>query len=308
MNVLHMKYAVEVAKAGSISKAADALLIAQPNLSRSIKELETDLGITIFDRSTRGMVLTPEGADFIRYAQKILSQIDDIERMYKGGTPVKQRFSISVPRACYISSAFAKFSRSISGEPAELFYKETNSYRAIKNILNEDYKLGIIRYAATFDRYFSDMLDEKTLAGEPVAEFRYVLLMSRESPLAKIDNVRFPDLKPYIEIAHADPFVPSLPMAIVKKEELPDDISRRIFVFERASQFDLLSENPDTYMWVSPVPKELLARYGLVQKKCYDNKKRYKDVLIRRKDYHLTSLDQKFVTEVFNAREECFDF
>ena len=65
MNILHMKYAVEVAKAGSINKASENLLIAQPNLSRSIKELETDLGISIFDRSAKGMVLTPDGEEFI---------------------------------------------------------------------------------------------------------------------------------------------------------------------------------------------------------------------------------------------------
>lgn len=306
MNVLHMKYAVEVAKAGSVSKAADALFIAQPNLSRAIRELEADLGISIFDRSSKGMALTAEGEDFIRYARKILSQIDDLERMYKEGTPARQRFSISVPRACYISLAFARFSRSLSGEPAEIFYKETNSYRAVKNILNEDYKLGIIRYAAAYDRYFADMLAEKDLVGEPVASFHYVLIMGRESPLAGLENIRYPDLRPHIEIAHGDPFVPSLPLSVVRKEELPEDISRRIFIFERASQFDLLSENPDTYMWVSPLPKALLDRYGLVQKKCYDNKRLYKDVLIRRRDYRLTQLDKLFITQVFRAQEECF--
>ena len=83
MNILHMKYAVEVARIGSINKASEELYIAQPNLSRSIKELETDLGIQIFDRSPKGMVLTPEGEKFIRYARKVLNQIDEIEKIYK---------------------------------------------------------------------------------------------------------------------------------------------------------------------------------------------------------------------------------
>ena len=61
MNILHIKYAVEVARLGSLNKAAETLLIAQPNISRSIKELEGDLGITIFNRSAKGIVLTPEG-------------------------------------------------------------------------------------------------------------------------------------------------------------------------------------------------------------------------------------------------------
>ena len=74
MNILHMKYAYEVARAGSPAKAAETLLIAQPNISRSIKEPEADIGITIFNRSAKGMALTPEGEEFIGYAEGILRQ------------------------------------------------------------------------------------------------------------------------------------------------------------------------------------------------------------------------------------------
>ena len=61
MNLLHMKYAVEVAETGSINKAAEKLYVGQPNLSRAIKELENSLGISIFERSAKGMILTPDG-------------------------------------------------------------------------------------------------------------------------------------------------------------------------------------------------------------------------------------------------------
>lgn len=304
MNILHMKYAVEVAKLGSLNKAAETLLIAQPNISRSIKELEADLGITIFNRSAKGMELTPEGEEFIGYAQSILKQIDDVEYHYRYGSPKKQKFSISVPRACYISDAFAKFSQHLSADPAEIFYKETNSQRTINNVLNKDYKLGIIRYAENFDKFFKSMLEEKGLCYEMVAEFSYVLLMSRDNPLATKDEITFDDLPPFIEIAHADPYVPSLPLSKVVKEELPDNIDRRIFIFERASQFDLLSENPETFMWVSPASEKMLDRYGLVQKKCVDNKKVYKDVLIYREGYKLSALDRQFITALCDAKRK----
>lgn len=304
MNILHIKYAVEVARLGSLNKAADTLLIAQPNISRSIKELEANLGITIFNRSAKGMELTPQGEEFIDYAKGILKQIDQVEVMYKQGIAKKQRFSISVPRACYISEAFAQFSKSIDSDAAEIFYKETNSQRTINNVLNNDYKLGIIRYAENFDRYFKEMLEEKGLSYEMVAEFSYVLIMSKEHKLASKENVSFEDLGPYIEIAHADPYVPSLPVSKVMKEEFPDNIDRRIFVFERASQFDLLSENPETFMWVSPAPQKILDRYGLVQKKCGDNKKVYKDVLIYRDGYKLSYLDKQFVTALCESKRK----
>lgn len=304
MNILHMKYAVEVAKVGSLNKASETLLVATPNISRSIKELEADIGISIFDRTAKGMELTPEGEEFINYAKGILSQIDEVENLYKKGTSKKQKFSISVPRACYISEAFSEFSKSLSNAPAEIFYKETNSQRTIKNILNHDYKLGIIRYAENYDKYFKAMLEEKGLVYEMITEFSYSLIMSADSPLAQKEEITFDDLKGFIEIAHADPYVPSMPLSKVVKEELPDNIDRRIFIFERASQFDLLYKNPDTFMWVSPAPDSLLKRYNLVQKKCVDNKKKYKDVLIYKNGYKLTKLDRQFITELCESKRK----
>ena len=304
LNILHMKYAVEVAKLGSLNKASESLLIAQPNISRSIKELEADLGITIFNRSAKGMELTPEGEEFINYAQNILKQIDEVDKIYKNASPRKQKFSISVPRACYISEAFAKFSQCLTNAPAEVFYEETNSQRTVNNVLTKDYKLGIIRYAENYDKFFKSMLEEKGLGYEMIAEFSYVLIMSKNNPLAEKEIITFDDLAPYVEIAHTDPYVPTLPLAKVVKDELPDNVERRIFIFERASQFDLLSENPETFMWVSPASQKILDRYGLVQKKCVDNKKVYKDVLIFREGYKLSTLDKEFITALCDAKRK----
>ena len=304
LNILHMKHVLEVAKAGSLSKASESLLIAAPNISRSIKELEAYLGITIFARTPNGMKPTPEGEEFISSAKSILGQIDEVEKFYKSGAPKKQKFSISVPRASYISEAFAEFSKSLSKEAAELFYKETNSQRTIRNILDHDYKLGIIRYAENYDKHFKIMLEEKGFQYEVITEFTYRLIISENSPLAKKQSITFDDLTDYIEIAHADPYVPSMPLSKVVKEELPENIGRRIFVFERASQFDLLSTNPETFMWVSPAPKKLLERYNLVQRECADNKKVYKDVLIYKNGYKLSKLDRQFITALCDSKRK----
>ena len=302
MNILHMKYAVEVARLGSLNKAAETLMIAQPNISRSIKELEADLGITIFQRSAKGMVLTPDGEEFIDHAKDILLRINKIEQSYKDGSHKKRKFSISVPRACYISAAMADFSKTLGDSPVEIYYKETNSKKTIKKLLENEYKLGIIRYSDNYDKYYKSMLEEKGLCYELVAEFSYVLIMSRNNPLAQKDVITYDDLSNYTEIAHADPYVPTLSMSKVFREELPDKVNQRIFVFERASQFDLLSENPNTFMWVSPASQQVLDRYDLVQRTCEGNKKIYKDVLIYHKGYKLTKLDKNFITALCNAK------
>ena len=304
MNILLLIYAVEVARVGSLNKASETLLVAVPNISRSIKELENDLGIVIFDRSAKGMFLTPEGEEFMTYAKSILNQIEQVEKHYKQGGAKKQKFSVSVPRASYISEAFVEFSKLLTEDAAEIFYKETNSQRTIDNLLNRDYKLGIIRYAENYDKYFKTMLEEKGFHYELVTEFTYSLIMSRESNLAKKEEITFDDLKDYIEIAHADPYVPSLPMAKVIKEELPDNIDRRIFIFERASQFDLLSKNLETFMWVSPTPDDVRQKYNLIERKCVDNQKVYKDMLIYKNGYKLTELDSKFITCLCDSKRK----
>ena len=305
MNILHMKYAVEVARLGSLNKASETLMIATPNISRSIKELESDLGITIFQRSAKGVVLTPDGEEFIDYATDILNRIERMEQAYRDGSHnKKKKFSISGPRACYISAALAEFSKRIGSADVEIYYKETNSKKTINKVLTNEYKLGIIRYSESHDKHFKNMLEEKGLTYEIIAEFSYVLIMSKNNPLANKNNITYEDLSPYIEIAHADPYVPSLSMSKVFREELPDNIGRRIFVFERASQFDLLSGNPETFMWVSPASQEILDRYNLVQRVCEGNKKTYKDILIYHKGYKLTKLDNEFITALTESRRK----
>ena len=183
MNLLHMKYALAIAKTNSINKAAEELYVGAPALSRAIKELEAGLGVSLFERSAKGMFLTPDGELFVRHAKKALKQIDDIEAIFKGGTTAKKQFSISVPRASYIATAFVEFSKGIGAESdVELIYKETNTYRIINNILKEDYKLGILRYNERYEPYYAAMMEEKGLLGEPITEFNCVLVMSRISP------------------------------------------------------------------------------------------------------------------------------
>ena len=100
----------------------------------------------------------------------------------------KQRFSISVPRASYISDALVEFSKELGKEPVEIFYKETNSQRTIHNMVNHDYKLGIIRYAENYDKYFKAMLEEKGFGYEIISDFTYSLIMSSQNPLAQLDE------------------------------------------------------------------------------------------------------------------------
>ena len=305
MNILHFKYAVEIAKTHSISKAAENLYMGQPNLSRAIKELEEHLGITIFRRTSRGITVTAEGEEFLQYANRIIAQVEQVEDIYINGKRKKRQFSVCVPRTTYISEAFTEMCNEMSTEnPIEFFYKETNSMRTVSNVTKEEYNLGIIRYQSTFDKYFRNLFSEKKLISETISEFSYELVMSKHHPLAQKDIIDPQDLADYIEITHADPYVPSMPLIDVKKAELSEFVDKRIFVFERGSQFELLSKVHTTFMWMSPTPDDVKEKFGLVVKPCKGNKKFYRDVLIYRSGYKLTELDNAFISKVVKAREK----
>lgn len=309
MNILHLKYAVEVAKTQSISKAAENLYMGQPNLSRAIKELEESLGITIFKRTSKGITTTPDGDEFLQKARRIVAQVEEVEEIYRNGRVKKQTFSVCVPRASYFSLAMAEFSKHISlDEPADIFYKETNSMRTINNVIRGDFNLGIVRYQAGFEKYFVDMFNEKKLAHDTVSEFSYLLAVKKESPLALKKDFSPEELRDYIEITHGDPYVPSLPLIDVKKAENSEHVNKRIYVFERATQFILLGSVPNTFMWVSPTPQWLLDNYGLVTVECpQKSAKIYKDVLIYRRDHKLSELDKQFITDLCNAKHSTFN-
>ncbi|MGN0447528.1 MAG: LysR family transcriptional regulator [Acutalibacteraceae bacterium] len=307
MNILHLKYATEIAETKSISKAAENLYMGQPNLSRAIKELEEHIGITIFKRTSKGIIVTDDGEEFLRYARRIIAQVEQVENMYVHGRRKIQQFSISVPRATYICEAFTEFSRQIGlDSPCEFFYKETNSNKTIINVTKEDYNLGIVRYQSAFDDHYRQMFQEKKLTSEVVSEFSYVLVTSENSSLAKKDIITAEDLSSCIEICHADPYVPSMPLIDVKKAELSEFVDKRIFVFERASQMELLSKVPESFMWVSPISQESLLKYGLVEKECNITNKLYKDVLIYRNDYRLSDYDNRFINELIRSRTKYF--
>lgn len=305
MNILHLKYAVEIEKTRSISKAAENLFMAQPNLSRAVKELEESIGITIFNRTSKGITVTDDGEEFLRYARKVISQVDEVEAIYAKNRQVKQKFSVCVPRASYIANGFAEFSKKISTSmPAEIFYRETNSSTAIEKVADEEYNLAVVRYQSAFDRQFRDMFAEKKLAFDVIADFSYKLIMSEKHPMARKNSISLKDLGSYIEICHADPYVPSLPQTDAKKAELSEFVDKRIYVYERGSQFELLENVKTTFMWVSPVPEELLRKYHLVLRNCDENDKIYRDVLIYRKNYKLTELDKAFITDVCEAKRK----
>lgn len=288
MNILHMKYAVEVARLGSLNKASEALLIAQPNISRSIKELEADLGIVIFYRSTKGMTLTPEGEKFIGYAKDILRHIDDVAFLYKGGSQKKQALSVCVPRDSAISQSFAAFCASVEADAAQIFYKECDAGEAIQSVLHHECALAVARYDKQHEDVFLQALAEKQLCYEPIATFSPRLLMSAEHPLARLLRIDEAALDAFFEITCGEPYFPA-------KASRNARAGTAVAVIDRAAALELLCADNRAFMWAASPPAQMLSRYGLVARKCAKSTREWCDVLVWREGYKLSKQDKLFL-------------
>ena len=286
MNVLHMKYAVEVAKRGSLNKAAEALLCAQPNISRSIKELESDLGITLFRRSAKGMEPTPEGSEFIFYAQNILKQIDEVETLYKQGGVRQHRLSVCTPCADYVLEAVEE-----CGNTVEIVRHGRDPENIADRVICGCCDLGIARCEISSKRVLERDLGEKDLAVEQIAEFPCYLTISKNSPLAKADSITATDLKKLTEVASGDlHFSRSSPT-----DTKGDDYASKLLIMDRSMRFEFLSNNSSTFCKEAPASKKLLERYGLIQIEYTLEKKQLVDLLIYRKGYRPTENEVNFV-------------
>ncbi len=307
MNFQHLKYAVEVERSGSITQAAENLFMGQPNLSKAIRELESNVGITIFERSPKGVVPTKKGLVFLGYAKAILRQVDEMETLYRPGGDDDISLRLSAPRASYIAYAFTRFVNGLAPElNLDISFKETNSVAAINDVAQGDSRLAIIRFQADQEEYFVRFLEDKGLVMQSIWEFQYLALMSRDNPLGRQDAIRYADLSDGVEILHGDIMVPFQPVTDLLSAQPNLRAKKRIYVYERGSQFDLLASVPSAYMWVSALPEPVLTRYGLVQRRCQDADQKFSDALIFPRNAKFTPLDEAFISEV-KAVQQCLE-
>ncbi len=305
MNLLHLKYVVEISKTKSINKAAENLYMAQPNLSRAIKELEDSLGTYIFNRTSKGMELTEKGEEFVKYAEKILKEIEQIEYTFTNRKQNTQEFSLSSTRASYVSVAFNNFIKNIKAESVVKFnYKETNNMRVIKNVAENSFSLGIIRYSTSHEQLFESLLFEKGIDKKEIFNYKLKLLTQKGSALCALSTVSRQDLKDYIEVAFGDPYVPTFSIKEAKSSALSGATENNILVCDRASLIESVSMLSHSFAFTSPIPQFVLDKYNLVQLECEDFNKTYKDVLIYKKNYQLSKLDNMFLEDLNLVKDQ----
>jgi len=279
MNIQQMRYVIEVEKTGSISRAAGNLFMGQPNLSKAIKELESSLGIRIFERTPKGVIATDSGGKFLREIRGVVEQIESIETRYCQTTANIQSLSVSVPHCWYFSSAFSRFARELdTSEEMELEFNETDSVTAINNVLQGKQHIGFIRYHMDCEPFFMQMLAEQNLKHRVMREFDNKILISKTHPLSCAESITEKELADYIELSNGGCSVSKTQSTQCSAAINP--AKHKVCVREFSNQLVFLANETRSYMWAPTLPGELLEQKGLVQKACSTLNRRSRDLFI----------------------------
>ena len=235
------------------------------------------------------------------FMSNIMEQLEAMGRISQRSNGDKARYKLSIPRGSYIVNGFTSFISELAMDKGmEITINETNDLGTISNVVDHNYNLGIIRYQSGNEDYFLSLLKNNHLCYETIWEFEYVLVMSKQHPLAKKQEITMEDLKGYTKITHGDMALPHEKYSGIKTAQT----GNVIYVYERGSQFDLLANVSSTYMWVSPIPQQLLDKNQLIQRSCKTENNLYKDVMIYREDYQFGEYDRLFQKKLYEAKTD----
>ncbi|MEN1970373.1 LysR family transcriptional regulator [Lentibacillus sp. N15] len=238
MTLQQLKYVIEVARSRSINKAAQNLFISQPSLSNSLKELEKEMGITIFLRTNKGIRITLEGTEFLGYARQVVEQSELLENRYSNTPAPQQHFAVSAQHYAFAVSAFVRLLTEYDREEYEFTLRETRTYEIIDDVKNLRSEIGILYVNAFNRKVIHKFLREGNLAFHELFEANPHVFISANNPLAARDSVTLSDLLPFPYLSYEQGDYNSFYFS----EEILSTLSRpkNIRVSDRATLFNLL--------------------------------------------------------------------
>lgn len=197
MTLQQLRYAITIADCNSMNKAAQALFISQPSLSASIRDLENEIGITIYKRTNRGITITPEGDEFLGYARQVAEQYELINQRYVDKKSVKKKFSVSTQHYSFAVKAFVEMVKQFGMDEYEFAVHETKTYEVIENVKNFKSELGILYLNDFNKKVITKILKENNLVFKELFQCKTYVYLWKGNPLAEKDLITMEDLEEY---------------------------------------------------------------------------------------------------------------
>ena len=239
MTLLQLRYAAIVAEKGTITEAANELYISQPSLTKAIKELEKEMGITIFVRTNKGITISKDGEQFLSYARQVLEQANLLEEKYKHtNSIIKKQFCISTQHYSFAVNAFVDLVKEYGGDKYDFSLRETQTYEIIEDVANMKSEIGILYMNSFNEVVLKNILKSKGLKFTELFVAQPHIFVSKSHPLANRESVTMEELDKYPYLS----FEQGEHNSFYYSEEIFSIVERpkNIRVRDRASLFNLL--------------------------------------------------------------------
>lgn len=238
MRIQQLEYLERIVEAGSINEAAKRLFLTQPSLSNAVKELENEMGIQIFQRSSGGISLTAEGREFMTYSKQILDQVNLMNERYKNGQQRKQSFSVSAQHYAFVVHAFVELIKSVNANEYQFTLRETETQNIFNDLAQFKSELGILYTNGFNQKIMQRLFKENNLVFTPLFVAKPHIFVSRYNPLTSKSSVNLSDLEdcPYLSYEQGEV------NSFYFSEEILSTLSHKksIKVSDRATIFNLM--------------------------------------------------------------------
>lgn len=238
MRIQQLEYLERIVEAGSINEAAKRLFLTQPSLSNAVKELENEMGIQIFQRSSGGISLTAEGREFMTYSKQILDQVNLMNERYKNGQQRKQSFSVSAQHYAFVVHAFVELIKSVNANEYQFTLRETETQNIFNDLAQFKSELGILYTNGFNQKTMQRLFKENNLVFTPLFVAKPHIFVSRYNPLTSKSSVDLSDLEDFPYLSYEQGEVNSFYFS----EEILSTLSHKksIKVSDRATIFNLM--------------------------------------------------------------------
>jgi len=197
MTIQQLNYVITISEKGSLNKAAEVLYVTQPSLTSAVRELEKELGITLFNRGGKGVTLTNDGAEFIQYARQVVNQYDRLLEKYGKGGNLRKKFGISCQHYSFAVKSFVEMVKHFDTDEYEFAIRESKTRDVIEDVTTGKSEVGIL-YLSDFNRKaIGKFLKSSQLEFHPLIKCEPYVYLWKGHPLAKQKSIRLEELRDY---------------------------------------------------------------------------------------------------------------
>ena len=197
MTIQQLNYVITISEKGSLNKAAEVLYVTQPSLTSAVRELEKELGITLFNRGGKGVTLTNDGAEFIQYARQVVTQYDRLLEKYGKGGNLRKKFGISCQHYSFAVKSFVEMVKQFDTDEYEFAIRESKTRDVIEDVTTGKSEIGIL-YLSDFNRKaIGKFLKSNQLEFHPLIKCEPYVYLWKGHPLAGKQSIRLEELRDY---------------------------------------------------------------------------------------------------------------